>query len=141
VPACVLDASSVFPWVFEDEATPEADALLAIVAKQGAVAPSLWHIEIANGLGMAERRHRLSRVAAAEAITLLESLPLDVDEIAQAHAFGVILDLMREHRLTAYNAVYLELAIRRSFPIATNDRELRRAAEAAGVALLEARSS
>jgi predicted nucleic acid-binding protein len=127
--------------VFEDEATPEADAMLAMVGTQGAVVPSLWYIEIANGLGIAERRNRLSQIAAAEAIALLTSLPLDVDDMAPAHAFGAVLDLMRRHRLTAYDAVYLELAIRRSLPIATNDRDLRRAAEAAGVALLEARSS
>jgi predicted nucleic acid-binding protein len=141
VPACVLDASSVFPWVFEDEATPEADAMLAMVGTQGAAVPSLWFIEIANGLGMAERRNRLSRAALTEAIALLEGLPLDVDEMAPARAFGDIVDLMRRHRLTAYDAAYLELAIRRSLPIATKDQDLRRAAEAAGVAPLEARRS
>lgn len=127
--------------MFEDEATPEADAMLAMVGKQGAIVPSLWYIEIANGLGMAERRNRLFQTAAAEAIALLKGLPLDVDEMAPAHAFGAVLDLMRRHRLTAYDAVYLELAIRRGLPIATNDRDLRSAAEAAGVTLLEASSS
>ena len=56
------------------EATPEADAMLAMVGKEGAIVPSLWHLEIANGLGMAERRNRLSQTAVTEAITLLRGL-------------------------------------------------------------------
>ena len=115
--------------------------MLALVGGQGAVVPSLWFIEIANGLGMAERRNRLTQTATAEAIALLKGLPLDADEMAPAHAFSDVVDLMRRHRLTAYDAVYLELAIRRDLPIATNDRALRTAAEVAGVAVLEARSS
>jgi predicted nucleic acid-binding protein len=134
-PACVLDASSVFPWLFEDEATPEADAMLAMVGAQGAVVPSLWHIEIANGLGMAERRNRISQAEVADAVALLRGLPLAVDDMAPAHAFGTVLELMRDNRLTAYDAVYLELAIRSRLPIATNDRALRRAAASAGVPL------
>jgi predicted nucleic acid-binding protein len=67
--------------------------------------PSLWHIEIANGLGIAERRNRLSQTAMQEAMVLLTGLPLVIDEMAPAHAFGAVLDLMWVHRLTAYDAV------------------------------------
>jgi predicted nucleic acid-binding protein len=55
-----------------------------------------------------------------------------------ARAFGVVLDLMRAHRLTAYDATYLELALRRGLPLATGDKALRKAASTAGVALLGA---
>lgn len=135
---CVLDASFVFPWLFEDEASPEADAMLVLVGEQGAVVPALWYTEVANGLGMAERRNRLIRTEVREAITLLEGLPIVVDESVPARAFDVVLDLMRTHRLTAYDATYLELAIRRSLPLGTNDKDLRQAAPAAGVELLAA---
>lgn len=134
----MLDASFVFPWLFEDEASPEADAMLALVGEQGAVVPTLWYTEVTNGLGMAERRNRLTRTEVQEAITLLEGLPLIVDETVPARAFDVVLDLMRTHRLTAYDATYLELAIRRGLPLATNDKDLRKAAPAVGVGLLEA---
>lgn len=100
MPTCVLDASSVFPWLFEDEATPETDAMLAMVSKHGAIVLSLWYIEIANGLGMAERRNRLSQTAVAEAIVLLRRLPLVVDDMMSAQAFSTVLGLMRVHRLT-----------------------------------------
>ena len=56
----VLDASFVFPWLFEDEATTAADDMLALVEAHGAVVPTLWHTGIANGLGMAERRNRIT---------------------------------------------------------------------------------
>jgi predicted nucleic acid-binding protein len=134
--ACVLDASSAFPWLFEDEATPEADAVLELVIQQGAIVPALWYTEIENGLGMAERRNRLSPTGVREACGLLRGLPLVLDEPAPERAFGAVLDLMRTHRLTAYDATYLELAIRRGLPLASSDRALRTAAVAIGVPLL-----
>jgi predicted nucleic acid-binding protein len=137
VSACVLDASLVFPWLFEDEASAEADALLELVNAQGAVAPALWHLECANGLGMAERRGRLTAAAVQEAITLLEGLPLTIDAPVPARTFGAVLALMRTHRLTAYDATYLELAMRLGLPLATGDKALRTAAVASGVALLQ----
>ncbi|MBV8456691.1 MAG: type II toxin-antitoxin system VapC family toxin [Acetobacteraceae bacterium] len=134
---CVLDASCVFPWLFEDEASPAADAMLAVVGRQGAVVPSLWHVEVANGLGLAERRKRVSPADVHEAVALIRGLALTTDEMVPAYAFGTVLDLMRSHRVTAYDAVYLELAARLGLPLATNDRHLRAVANATGVALFE----
>ncbi|HET6804445.1 MAG TPA: type II toxin-antitoxin system VapC family toxin [Frateuria sp.] len=135
---CVLDASFVFPWLFEDEATPAADAMLALVGARGAVVPTLWHTEIANGLGIAERRNRITEAEVREAIGLLDALPLVADETRPAQVFDTLLHLMRTHRLTAYDATYLELALRRGLPLATSDGALRRAAQASGVELVTA---
>jgi predicted nucleic acid-binding protein len=134
---CVLDASFVFPWLFEDEASPAADAMLEHVTRHGGYVPPLWYTEIANGLGMAERRGRLSPSGLREAINLLSHLHLTLDEFSTQGAFGPVIDLMREHRLTAYDATYLELALRRGLPLAINDKELRRAALASGAAVME----
>jgi predicted nucleic acid-binding protein len=98
MPACVLDASSAFPWLFEDEASPRANALLDLIIQQGAVVPALWYIEIENGLGMAERRNRLSPDEVREAVSLLRGLDLVLDKPGPARAFGATLDLMRTHR-------------------------------------------
>ncbi|PPQ40799.1 type II toxin-antitoxin system VapC family toxin [Rhodopila globiformis] len=138
MPACVLDASSVFPWLFEDEATPTADAILALVIQQGAVVPALRQTGGKTGLGMAERRNRLSPDGVRDAVALLRDLPLVLDEPTPARAFGAVLELVRSQRLTAYDATYLELAIRRGLPLASNDKALRSAARAVGVALLAA---
>lgn len=122
--------------MFEDEASPEADAALATVRLTGAIVPPLWFVEIANGVGMAERRNRISQTDIPEALGLLHSLPLTVCE-APSHAWcKPILGLMRAYRLTAYDATYLDLARRRGLALATRDRELLVAAPAAGVALL-----
>ena len=134
---CVLDASATFPWLFEDEASPATDALLDHVAEHGAVVPALWFLECANGLSTAERRGRIDGAGIVEAIALLCRLPLLVDDAAPSRALDAVLDLARAHRLTTYDAGYLDLAIRRGLPLATDDVPLRAAAGTAGVALLE----
>ena len=136
--ACVLDASFTFQWLFKDEASHEGDAALGLVSAGGALVPALWFVEITNGLGMAERRGRLTQAGLQDALRLLRSLPLSVDEPASLAWSEPVLDMMRTHRLTAYDATYLELAIRRSLPLATRDKELCEAAPAVGVALLGA---
>ncbi len=133
----MLDASSTFPWLFEDEASPAGDALLDMVADRGAVVPALWFLECANGLATAERRGRIDGAGIAKAIGLLRRLPLEVDTAASSRAFDAVLDLARTHHLTTYDAGYLELALRLALPLATNDAPLRTVARAAGVALLE----
>jgi predicted nucleic acid-binding protein len=132
---CVLDASATFPWLFEDEASPEADRLLDLVTEHGAVVPSLWYLECANGLAMAERRGRIDSEGIARAIGLLRRLPLEVDDAAPSRAFNSVLALARAQGLTAYDAGYLDLALRRSLPLVTDDGPLRAAADAVGVVL------
>lgn len=134
---CVLDASFTFQWLFKDEASPEGFAALAQVKAGGTVVPALWFVEITNGLGMAERRGRMSRSEIHEALRLLRSLRLDVDEPASLAWSEPVLDLMRMHRLTAYDTTYLDLAQRRGLPLATKDQALRVAARATGVSLFD----
>lgn len=132
---CVLDASATFPWLFEDEASPEADGLLDLVTEHGAVVPSLWYLECANGLAMAERRGRIDSTGIVRAIGLLRQLPLEVDDVAPSRALDDVLALARRHGLTAYDAGYLDLALRRGLPLATDDGPLRAVASAIGVVL------
>jgi hypothetical protein len=91
--ACVLAASSAFPWLFGDVASPAGDALLDLINRQGAVVPALWFTEIENGFGMAERRNRLSSEAVRQAGALLCGLPLVSDELTPERAFGALLSL------------------------------------------------
>ncbi len=133
--ACVLDASFTFQWLFQDEASPEGYAALAVVGREGAVIPALWFIEVTNVLGMAERRGRIQPDGLQDALRLLRSLPLTVDEPPSLAWSEPVLQLMRARRLTAYDATYLELASRRGLPLATKDRDLLAAAPAVGVPL------
>ncbi|WP_204569846.1 type II toxin-antitoxin system VapC family toxin [Arsenicitalea aurantiaca] len=132
----VADASIAVAWQFEDEATAEIDAVLRDVAIGGAIVPALWHLEVANSLLSACRRKRMSLAARSLALDELMRLPVTIDLETDKHAWSATLDLADRHGLTVYDAAYLELAQRRRLPLATLDRQLRAAAEAAGVPTL-----
>lgn len=129
----VLDCSLAVSWCFEDEATPETDALLERVRTEGAVVPQLWHLEISNVLLQAARRGRIALAAVGARIQLLGALPIATDEETSVRAWRDVLALATRENLTTYDASYLELAVRRGLPLATKDRELRQAAERAGL--------
>jgi predicted nucleic acid-binding protein len=134
----VLDSSVAGSWCFRDETTDQTAAVLDLVAADGAAVPNLWHLEIANVLLAAERRGRITSADVDIQIGVLAKLPLDLDSATAHAAAGDILALARAHRLTTYDAAYLELALRRRLPLATLDKTLRGAAGRAGVAVLPA---
>jgi predicted nucleic acid-binding protein len=96
----------------------------------------LWRIEVANVLEMKVRGRRNDAVFRDNALTNLSLLPISIDQETDRQAWGATLRLAERHRLTLYDAVYLELALRRGIPLATLDIELRAAAKAEGVGLL-----
>ena len=112
--------------------------LLEHLRGETAAVPNLWHVEIANVLALAERRRRITASEIAQFIALLEELEIDVDEETWTRAFSRVLDLAREERLTAYDAAYLELAMRLGIPLASKDGDLCDAAERLGVGVLRA---
>ena len=132
----VLDASATLAWCFDDERTAESNALLDRLAVATALVPAIWHVELANALLAAERRRRITAEDIEHVYRLLNRLTIETDDPVLTPA--PLLALARVHRLTAYDAAYLDLALRRHLPLATRDTALARAAEAAGVALLAA---
>lgn len=130
----VVDASLTLSWYFEDERTAPSDAVLTQVVAYGAWVPSLWRLEVANGLQIAIRRKRIDEVFRDGALQRLGSLPIVIDAETATHAWTTTLRLAGQHNLTIYDAAYLELAQRRRLPIATLDRRLRDAADASGIA-------
>jgi predicted nucleic acid-binding protein len=136
VSTVVIDSSVALSWCFEDETSPETEAILDRVRVDGAVVPGLWHVEVANVLVQVEKRGRLNLSDVAEAIALLSRLHVAVDDETTPRAWREILNLARTESLTAYDASYLELAIRRGLALATKDRSLARAARRIGVAVL-----
>ena len=123
-------------WCFEDEARPETDLLLEALRDRGAVVPPLWYWEVANVLNAAVRRGRIGASDVSARLSLLGSLPIAADEESTARAWRETRLLAEAHRLTVYDAAYLELAVRRGADLATTDAELRSAAAALGVTLL-----
>jgi len=133
----VLDCSMTMAWCFEDEAGPRADAVLASLANNEAVVPSLWPLEVANTLAVSERSERVTPTDIASFLDMLRSLPVVVDDQTAKKAFGEVLALARTHRLSAYDAAYLELALRKGCPLASLDVPLNEAAAGLGIALFE----
>jgi predicted nucleic acid-binding protein len=131
----VLDCSVTMTWCFDDEATPFTDSVRDSLADVRAVVPSLWQLEVANATIMGERRNRLDEARSQRFIVLIEALPIVIDHETAGRAFGETRHLARTYQLSAYDASYLELAIRRGLPLACLDGKLKTAAIAAGVAL------
>ena len=130
----VLDSSIVGCWCFPDEASSVADAALLAVSADEAVVPAVWWFEVRNLLLTGERVGRMHPAGTAEFLADLERLSIRID---RAPVSDAVLALAREHRLTVYDAAYLELALRADVPLATLDQQLATAARAAAVPLLE----
>jgi predicted nucleic acid-binding protein len=131
----VIDCSLAMAWYFKDEATPYTNAVRAGLATERAVVPALWPLEMANVLLMAERRKRSNQTRATKWLRYLSALPITVDEETPFRVFDHIVNLARTHKLTTYDAAYLELAVRRGLPLSTLDRDLEKAAKAVGVTI------
>jgi predicted nucleic acid-binding protein len=129
----VLDGSLALAWYFKDEADPYADAVAGRFPAARAAVPLIWPLEVANAVLMGERRQRSTEAQAAQWLSFLGSLPIAVDDETSDRAWGEVLSLARAHRLSSYDAAYLELALRRGLPLATLDDKLRAAASALGV--------
>jgi hypothetical protein len=79
-PAFVLDGSVTLTWCFEDETDPYADAVEDALVASAAVVPSLWRLEVANGLLMGERRRRINEAKVSALLAALQALPIAVDD-------------------------------------------------------------
>jgi len=132
--AFVLDASVAACWAFDDEDHPVAALALERIRTDEAMAPSLWWFEVRNTLIISERRGRLTEADTTTFLREISRFGVIIDRTPQETA---ILALARQHRLTVYDASYLELAQREAIPLATLDNNLRKAAAAMlGVTLL-----
>lgn len=132
----VLDASVALAWAFEGEGTPVTEAALEALREQPALVPTIWYYEIGNALVVAQRRGRLTAATAAHFVELLGQLPITAVELAAGLLWGTVSTLAREQGLSVYDAAYLELAMRKNLPLATEDQALREAAGRVGVVLL-----
>lgn len=134
--AFVLDASVAMSWLFVDEATPSVLKLREYLKNSYAVCPNLWPIEVANVLWHAEKRGRIKAFHSARFKNILNQMRIEIDDNTTEFALRRNLELAREYDITVYDACYLELALREGCPLATLDKQLRKAAARAGVPVL-----
>src|SRR5262249_21363070 len=129
-------SSATLAWIYSDETTEPIRRVFEAVADNGALVPALWRLEIANGLTVAVRRRRIDANFRRAALTDLALLDITIDAETDAHAWDETLDVADSFQLTVYDAAYLELAKRRTLPLATLDNELATAGKALGLRIL-----
>ncbi len=134
----VLDNSVVMRWLFGDGnerdlayASRVLDALADPEAQ--ALVPSVWPLEVANVIARAEARGLINEARSLQFLRLLEDLAIATDADTPQQALKETLQLARRFALSAYDAAYLELALRRGLPLATLDAALQKAATKAGI--------
>jgi len=132
----VVDASVTLAWIFTEERTLPVQKILDRLIDEQAFVPAIWRLEIANGLQMSVRRGRIDAATRDTALRGLALLNITTDPDTDNFAWSTTLSLAEQHRLTLYDAAYLELALRLRLPLASLDKELRAAGDAAGVTLL-----
>lgn len=129
----VLDCSVTMAWCFEDESNAMSDKILASLKESKAMVPSIWPLEVINVLRVGERKKRLSASQSNTFINLLRGLPIEVDMNPIDLPNQSILEISREYSISAYDAAYLELALRKNLPLVSFDKILCEAAKNAGI--------
>jgi predicted nucleic acid-binding protein len=129
----VIDASVALAWGFPDEASDYADQVLVALENQTILVPALWATEITNAILMAERRKRIRQPEIRRFVELLGGLTVVLDSQTVTDSVANILPLGREYGLSAYDAAYLDVAMRHGAPLATLDGNLQKAGRKAGI--------
>ena len=134
----VIDASVALAWCFPDEANDYADKVLVALEGRSILVPALWPIEITNALVVAERRKRIIQSSIRRFIELLSGLTVIMVAQSATESVSNILPLAREYNLSAYDAAYLDVALRDGAPLATLGKELQEAGRTAGIEIFRA---
>ena len=134
----VVDASVALAWCFPDEASAYADGVLVALEGRTVIVPAVWALEISNAMLVAERRKRVKQQDVRRCVELLGGLTIIEHSQTVADTVSHVLPLARAHHLSAYDAAYLDVAIRQAAPLATLDSGLRKAGRSAGVTIFKA---
>ena len=132
----VLDNSVTMRWFFGDGKLQElayAGKVLDAMKKTSALVPVTWGLEVANVIAKAEAKSLVTEARSGAFLEMLEGVDIEVDTATFAHALSDTLQLARRYKLSAYDASYLELALRLGIPLATLDEDLQKAAKKAGI--------
>lgn len=130
----VIDASVAVDWLLDDEFDPRASAALTRLQQEGAIVPQLWQLEVRSALLAAERRGRLSANQVDMRLADLMTLPIRTDATPD---LVVAFALSRAHRLSLYDSIYLELAVRHQAALASLGAQLIQAGIAEGLSVID----
>lgn len=131
----VVDISFILPLFLPDEASGDADGFLN-VAFEGHTTifiPSLWWFEMSNSLHIAVKRQRLSHEESLNAINIGQTIVGNFFKVEPVTLNTTLYELAHEHNLTAYDASYLDLALRHQAGLASLDKQLNSVAKQLGI--------
>ena len=131
--AVVIDNSVFMAWCMSEEDDPKVYNAMQRVADEGGVVPRIWWYELRHVLLVYERRGRISQQQVSDTLADSQELNISIDD---EHDDALVLELARRFNLTVYGSAYLEVALRRSMPLATLDKRLQEAAENIGVVIV-----
>jgi predicted nucleic acid-binding protein len=132
----ILDNSVTMRWFFGDGKPQElayAGKVLDAMKLQSALVPMTWGLEVSNVIARAEAKGLVTEARSEQFLEMLKNVDIDVDSATFAHALSDTLQLARRYKISAYDASYLELALRSGLSLATLDEDLQKAARKAGV--------
>lgn len=133
----VLDCSVAMAWCFREERNEYVYGILESLSDWEALVPEIWSLELINARLVAERMKRLKEAETAHFMELIASLPIVKEGVVPLNVEKTLLSIGREHQLSSYDACYLELAIRRAIPLATQDTKLVNACKKSGVEIFK----
>jgi predicted nucleic acid-binding protein len=132
----VLDASLALTWCFEDERRDDTEMIGLRILDEGAVVPTLFHLELASAMISGEKRGQINAAQIDVRLASIASMPIEVDFETSRKAWTMTLSLARANGLTPYDAAYLELALRLGAEVASLDDALREAAIRHGLTVI-----
>ena len=122
----------------QDQSNDYTEAVLgSLIAGAEAIVPAIWKLELANALVVAERRKKIAPEKSARFLRDLQQFAISIDLDGLEYVFATVLEHARLHHRSAYDASYLELAQRRSLPLATKDEPLLQAAKTLGISAFQ----
>ncbi len=133
----IIDAAAMGPLIIPDEANELIGILPEALGSDKALVPQHWRLEVANLARMAIRKRRLTERLLVDAFVALSVFTVILDSETDRYSWKNTLDLATRHDLTAYDAAYLELALRTDRAIITRDKALIRAASAETIAIIK----
>ncbi|MET3107765.1 putative nucleic acid-binding protein [Oxalobacteraceae bacterium GrIS 2.11] len=134
----VLDASVAIRWALQDGSESDrnyAEKVLEALQNAAAWVPVLWYTETIHVLRCAEDGGKIGESAISAMVFQFAQLPIVPDPVSPIGVQLAVGSISREFKLSGYDAQYLELALRKNLPVATLDKDLRKAAKKAGVAI------
>ena len=127
----VLDNSVSMRWLFKDGTEADllyAEQVLEALKEGSSVVPGVWWLEVSNVIARAEAQQLLPETQSRKFLDTLQKMPITVDSSPVEQLWEQTLHLARKFKISAYDAAYLELAIRQKIVLATLDTDLARAA-------------